>query len=191
MKRARTIIGLADVPLSFKWCQSLLGLPETAPAHDYFGQIVLLCLHAWGAHERPSLTGPHYARGSIMKKMRSHLAASAMLLVASAGSVAWAECNVDTVAFFPDRNDTVHIRTVTDVVSFCDNSFREGPGYKFTDVSVAQPPKNGLIATIGPNHFAYHALPDYHGPDQYTIRACAVVGKRRGCSTLIYEVTVR
>jgi catechol 2,3-dioxygenase-like lactoylglutathione lyase family enzyme len=67
MKRIWTIIGVADVARSFKWYQSLLGLPQTAPAHDYFGQIVdtdgtvLLCLHAWGAHEHPSLTGPERA----------------------------------------------------------------------------------------------------------------------------------
>ena len=64
MKRTWTIIGVADVSRSFAWYQSLLGLPETAPGHDYFGQIVdtdgtvLLCLHAWGAHEHPSLTSP-------------------------------------------------------------------------------------------------------------------------------------
>jgi hypothetical protein len=40
MKRTWTIIGVADVPQSFKWYQSLLGLPETAPAHDDFGQIL-------------------------------------------------------------------------------------------------------------------------------------------------------
>ena len=68
MKRTWTIIGVADVTQSLKWYQSLLGLPETAPAHDYFGQIVdsdgtvLLCLHEWGAHEHPSLTSPHDAR---------------------------------------------------------------------------------------------------------------------------------
>ena len=67
MKRLWTIIGVADMPRSFNWYQSLLGLPETAPAHDYFGQIVdtdgtvLLCLHAWGAHEHPSLTSPRVA----------------------------------------------------------------------------------------------------------------------------------
>jgi catechol 2,3-dioxygenase-like lactoylglutathione lyase family enzyme len=64
MKRIWTIIGVADVTLSFRWYQSLLGLAETAPVHDYFGQIidadgtVLLCLHAWGEHEHPSLTSP-------------------------------------------------------------------------------------------------------------------------------------
>jgi predicted enzyme related to lactoylglutathione lyase len=56
------------VSRSFKWYQSLLGLPETAPAHDDFGQIVdpdgtvLLCLHERGAHEHPSLTSPRDAR---------------------------------------------------------------------------------------------------------------------------------
>ena len=67
MKRTWTIIGVADVSRSFKWYQSLLGLPAAAPAHAYFGQIVdsdgtvLLCLHAWGAHEHPTLTSPHSA----------------------------------------------------------------------------------------------------------------------------------
>ena len=64
MKRTWTIVGVRDVPLSFKWYQSLFGQPETAPAHDYWGQIldtdgtVLLCLHEWGAHEHPSLLSP-------------------------------------------------------------------------------------------------------------------------------------
>ncbi|MBS1910624.1 MAG: VOC family protein [Bacteroidetes bacterium] len=67
MKRIWTIIGVADVPGSFNWYQSLLGLPRAAPAHDYFGQIVdsdgtvLLCLHEWGAHEHPSLMSPDRA----------------------------------------------------------------------------------------------------------------------------------
>ena len=61
MTRIWTIIGVRDVGGSFKWYQSLLGLPPAAPAHDYFGQIVdsdgtvLLCLHEWGAHDHPSL----------------------------------------------------------------------------------------------------------------------------------------
>jgi catechol 2,3-dioxygenase-like lactoylglutathione lyase family enzyme len=68
MRRTWTIIGVGDVPGSFKWYQSLLGLPETAPAHDDFGQIldsdgtVLLCLHEWGAHEHPSLLSPDHAQ---------------------------------------------------------------------------------------------------------------------------------
>lgn len=64
MKRTWTIIGVADVARSFAWYQSLLGLPATRPAHEYFGQVldgdgtVLLCLHQWGAHGHPTLTRP-------------------------------------------------------------------------------------------------------------------------------------
>ncbi len=67
MKRTWTIIGVRDVPASFRWYQSLLGLPGTTPAHDHFGQIldadgtVLLCLHQWGAHEHPTLLSPDAA----------------------------------------------------------------------------------------------------------------------------------
>jgi catechol 2,3-dioxygenase-like lactoylglutathione lyase family enzyme len=67
LRRTWTIIGVSDVPGSFKWYQLLLGLPETAPGHQYWGQLldsdgtVLLCLHEWGAHEHPSLSSPDYA----------------------------------------------------------------------------------------------------------------------------------
>jgi catechol 2,3-dioxygenase-like lactoylglutathione lyase family enzyme len=67
MKRTWTIIGVRDVPSTFKWYQSLFGQPETPPGHDYFGQIldtdgtVLLCLHRWGEHEHPSLMSPDEA----------------------------------------------------------------------------------------------------------------------------------
>jgi catechol 2,3-dioxygenase-like lactoylglutathione lyase family enzyme len=64
MTRTWTIVGVRDVPASCRWYQALFGHDETAPAHDHFGQIrdpdgtVLLCLHAWGAHEHPTLTSP-------------------------------------------------------------------------------------------------------------------------------------
>jgi len=67
MKRTWTIIGVRDVARSFAWYQRLFGQPATAPEHDYFGQLVdadgtvLLCLHAWGAHDHPSLASPDLA----------------------------------------------------------------------------------------------------------------------------------
>jgi predicted enzyme related to lactoylglutathione lyase len=67
MIRTWTIIGVRDVPCSFKWYRTLFGLPDSQPAHDYWGQIVdadgtvLLCLHQWGEHDHPSLTGPETA----------------------------------------------------------------------------------------------------------------------------------
>ena len=67
MKRTWTIIGVADVARAFAWYQSLFGQASSAPAHDYFGQIVdsdgtvLLCLHRWGSHEHPTLSSPDEA----------------------------------------------------------------------------------------------------------------------------------
>ena len=67
MKRTWTIIGVKDVALSFQWYQSLLGLPEASPGHDFWGQLcdsdgtVLLCLHQWGSHDHPSLLSPDSA----------------------------------------------------------------------------------------------------------------------------------
>jgi catechol 2,3-dioxygenase-like lactoylglutathione lyase family enzyme len=67
MRRTWTIIGVGDVAGSFKWYQSLFGMPEGSRPWD-FGQIldsdgtVLLCLHGWGAHEHPSLISPDHAQ---------------------------------------------------------------------------------------------------------------------------------
>ena len=54
MRRTWTIIAVRDVFSSLKWYQALLGLTQSTPEHDYFGQVldadgtVLLCLHRWG-----------------------------------------------------------------------------------------------------------------------------------------------
>ena len=67
MKRTWTIIGVADVGRSLGWYQALFGQQKTAPAHDYWAQVldsdgtVLLCLHEWGTHEHPTLTSPETA----------------------------------------------------------------------------------------------------------------------------------
>jgi catechol 2,3-dioxygenase-like lactoylglutathione lyase family enzyme len=67
MKRTWTIIGTADVARSYEWYRSLLGLPPSQPAHAYFGTLqdddgtMLLCLHAWGEHDHPTLASPAVA----------------------------------------------------------------------------------------------------------------------------------
>ena len=64
MKRTWTIIGVASVPRSFKWYQSLFGQRPKSPGHSDFGMIldsdgtVLLCLHEWAVEEHPSLMTP-------------------------------------------------------------------------------------------------------------------------------------
>jgi catechol 2,3-dioxygenase-like lactoylglutathione lyase family enzyme len=67
MKRLWTILGVADVARSYAWYRDLLGLPPSQPHHDHFGQLcdpdgtVLLCVHAWGAHDHPTLANPQLA----------------------------------------------------------------------------------------------------------------------------------
>src|ERR1700719_1999741 len=92
MKRTWTIIGVGDVPGSFKWYKALFGQPATLPAHDYFGQIldsdgtVLLCLHVWGVHEHPSLMSPDHGtpgthvRLALYWSTRNHLPKNCMRL---------------------------------------------------------------------------------------------------------------
>ena len=79
MKRTWTIIGVRDVPHSFKWYQSLFGQAATRPGHSDFGQVldsdgtVLLCRHQWGAPEHPrwnALLELRELRGGIGRRQR-------------------------------------------------------------------------------------------------------------------------
>jgi len=62
-----TIIGARDVPASFRWYQTLLGLAPGAPAHPHFGQLldadgtVLLCLQGWDVEDHPTIRSPDVA----------------------------------------------------------------------------------------------------------------------------------
>jgi hypothetical protein len=40
MRRTWTIIAVRDVFSSLKWYQALLGLTQSTPEHDYFGQVL-------------------------------------------------------------------------------------------------------------------------------------------------------
>ena len=64
MKRTWTIIGVADVPKSFAWYQTLFGQDHAELFHPDFAQVldddgtVLLCLHEWAVEDHPSLSSP-------------------------------------------------------------------------------------------------------------------------------------
>ena len=69
------------------------------------------------------------------------------------------------------------------MVAIHDGSFTSTPA-----VGNAEVP---MRAVSGQGGYAYAPLPDFKGRDQFVVRACAIVGERKGCSTLIYDVTVR
>jgi hypothetical protein len=52
-----------------------------------------------------------------------------------------AECVFSPFEFFPDRNDVVHVAVESNGKGLCDISFREGPGYRFTDVRANRFPR--------------------------------------------------
>lgn len=114
-----------------------------------------------------------------------------LALALAFSSFAHAECHFDPYEFFPDRNDTVDIAVVTDPHSPCAMAFKEGPGYHFTGASFGKAPPHGVLAQTGPTAFLYVAFKDYRGPDIYSIKVCADVDDKHGCSTLVYHVDVR
>ena len=114
-----------------------------------------------------------------------------LALAMGLSSAAQAECHFSSFVFFPDRNDTVNISVVTDRHSFCAMAFKEGPGYHFTDASFGKAPPHGVLAKTGPTAFLYVSFKDYHGPDIYSIKMCADVGVKHGCSMLVYHVDVQ
>jgi catechol 2,3-dioxygenase-like lactoylglutathione lyase family enzyme len=133
MKRLWTIIAVANVTRSFAWYQSLLGLPATAPSHDYFGQIaaldgtVLLCLHAWEAHGHPSLTGPEDAKPG-----------NGLLLFFRVDNYDAALANARALA--PQLEEEPHLNPATGTLEF---SLRDPDGY-YVSISALEPPATSL-----------------------------------------------
>jgi catechol 2,3-dioxygenase-like lactoylglutathione lyase family enzyme len=122
MKRIWTIIGVRDVANSFKWYQSLFGQPETAPAHEFFGQIldtdgtVLLCLHEWGAHDHPTLTSADIAQPG-----------NGLLLFFRVDD--YDEALIRARALVPQLEEEPHLNPSTETMEF---SLRDPDGYFVT-----------------------------------------------------------
>jgi hypothetical protein len=113
------------------------------------------------------------------------------LIVALAPAAALADCHFGPFAFFPERNDHVTIKVVTQGGQYCAMAFKQGPGYRFTSASFLTPPPHGVLAKTGDTSFLYVAFPGYHGPDSYAVKICADVRGKHGCSSLTYIVDVQ
>lgn len=105
-------------------------------------------------------------------------------------SFAHAECHFSPYNFFPDRNDHVTIAVTTDAGSRCAMGFKEGPGYKFTSASFEKAPPHGVLAQTGPTSFLYIPFDNYRGQDSFSLRICAIVAGKSGCSILTYKVDI-
>lgn len=140
MKRTWTIIGVHDVPRSFKWYQSLFGQPSTGPAHRDFGQLldsdgtVLLCLHEWAVENHPSLMSP--ANGTP---------GNGLLLFFRVDDYGAALRRAR--ALVPQLAEEPHVNANTRTREF---SVRDPDGYYVT-VSALSPAERGAVARQRPN----------------------------------------
>jgi hypothetical protein len=133
MKRTWTIIGVSDVPSSFKWYQSLFGQPKTPPSHYGFGQIldtdgtVLLCLHQWGARQHPSL----------MSRTSGHLVPGSSC---SSASMTTTRPSKRARALVTQFEEEPHVNPKTQTREF---SLRDPDGYYVTISALSAPQRRG------------------------------------------------
>lgn len=115
------------------------------------------------------------------------IALIAMILPATA---AYAGCTVQDFMFWPERNDNVVVDTHVEAGTVCEHAFAEGPGYRFTRLSVARQPEQGRAAMRG-RTLVFRPSPQFRGKDFYQVKICAVKeGGGRGCSNLFFVATI-
>jgi len=110
----------------------------------------------------------------------------AILIAASAAeAVACAK-----VSFSPARNpgETVHARAT--IRTYCQASYLSLRTTAFTSATAAQRPKNGTL-TIQGIGFRYVPRKGFKGTDQFAIKVCGQDGAHKGCSTIVYSLTVQ
>ncbi|MGH6790818.1 MAG: Ig-like domain-containing protein [Pseudolabrys sp.] len=117
------------------------------------------------------------------------LAAAALVVLLPVA--AQAGCLYKPFDFHPEKNDGVVVTSIVDAGSSCTHNFGEGPGYKFTGITVARAPDHGKLAQAGASRFIYTPDKSFTGKDAYLFRICATKGKAKGCSTVAFVPEVK
>jgi hypothetical protein len=115
------------------------------------------------------------------------LPALAFILCATS---AQADCSYGAFEFFPEKNGAVVVEMKVTDGGFCTHKYGEGPGYKFTSVTLDRQAEHGAVKKDGVNHFVYRPAPGFTGKDFYGVKICATKGAAKGCSTIYYIATV-
>jgi hypothetical protein len=92
---------------------------------------------------------PTMERQQGAKSMSNRWFAVAALLLLFAAP-ARAGCLYKTFDFHPEKNDGVVVDAIVDAGSSCTHNFAEGPGYKFTGITLEQP-EHGKVVKAGVN----------------------------------------
>ena len=122
--------------------------------------------------------------------MSHRLLVAAALLVLLPVS-AHAGCLYKPFDFHPEKNDGVVVDVIVHAGSSCTHNFGEGPGYKFTGISLVHEPENGKLVKTGANRFIYTPDKGFTGKDAYVFRICASKGTQKGCSTVGFVSQVK
>jgi hypothetical protein len=132
---------------------------------------------------------PTMERQQGAKSMSNRWFAVAALLLLFAAP-ARAGCLYKTFDFHPEKNDGVVVDAIVDAGSSCTHNFAEGPGYKFTGITLEQP-EHGKVVKAGVNRFVYRPDKGFTGKDAYMFKICATKGKQKGCSAVAFVPEVR
>jgi hypothetical protein len=119
------------------------------------------------------------------------IATLAFLVVLASGSTTRADCTYKSFDFHPEKNDGVVVDSIVNAGSSCTHNFTEGPGYKFTGITLEREPENGKLVRAGANRFVYTPNKGFTGKDAYLFKICAIKGAQPGCSTVAFVVEVR
>jgi hypothetical protein len=98
--------------------------------------------------------------------MKIFVAAVSLVLFAAP---ARAECVHPTFDFFPEKNGGVVVNMKVSDGSQCTHNFAEGPGYKFTSVSIHLQPEHGSLKREGAYRFVYRPAAGFTGKDAYMV----------------------
>lgn len=119
--------------------------------------------------------------------MKFVLPASAAILCSAS---AHAECTYPRFEFHPEQNGGVVVDMKVTEGASCTHYFAEGPGYKFTSVTLDRQAEHGSVKKDGVNHFVYRPAPGFTGKDFYGVKICATKGAAKGCVVIYYVATI-
>lgn len=114
---------------------------------------------------------------------------AALAMVCFAAGTAHANCTGGTIKFNPARNDAVSDQITVDP-SGCRMAYPAPKGAKMK-FDLVNGPSNGTLEQDESGAVVYTPRGGYSGSDEFLLKVCAEVsGKKVGCSSLTYRVTV-
>jgi hypothetical protein len=115
-----------------------------------------------------------------------------VLTVASARSETEVpRCMGEPVHVDPAQNDTVYLRAMTPAGQSCSHFFAARGLVAIEQVDIVAKPRFGSLDRAGDLRLVYRPKSGFTGQDTYMIRLCGSSLQGKGCTTVIYAMTVQ